>query len=112
MSQALPSNSLDSATQEIIQRLIPVLKPIRIYLFGSRARGAVGPDSDYDFLFVVSDGLPPEARSGRQIYSALRGTGVAADIVVVTESQFNRKLSVVTSLPAVVVREGRVIYAA
>ena len=38
---------------------------LRIYLFGSRARGDDGPDSDYDLLVVVPDGVAPEARASR-----------------------------------------------
>jgi predicted nucleotidyltransferase len=34
--------------------------PIKIYLFGSIARGDAGPDSDLDFCVVVPDDTPPE----------------------------------------------------
>ncbi len=30
-------------------------QPHRIYLFGTKARGDAGPDSDFDILIVVSD---------------------------------------------------------
>ena len=37
---------------ETIRRLVAAYRPERIYLFGSRARGDAGPDSDYDLLVV------------------------------------------------------------
>lgn len=37
-----------------------VHQPIRIYLFGSVARGDDGPDSDLDFLVVVPDDAPED----------------------------------------------------
>ena len=35
-------------------RLVAEYQPERIYLFGSKARGDAGPDSDYDIMLVVS----------------------------------------------------------
>ncbi len=41
--------------KEILNRLIQAYEPEAIYLFGSKARGDAGPDSDYDLLLVVPD---------------------------------------------------------
>jgi predicted nucleotidyltransferase len=40
---------------EMTRRLVEFYRPVRIYLFGSEARGDAGPDSDLDFLVVVPD---------------------------------------------------------
>ena len=42
-----------------------------IYLFGSRARGTQRPNSDHDFLVVVSDNAPPEITTGGTLHSAI-----------------------------------------
>jgi len=42
----------------------------------------------------------------------LWGTGTAADVLVWTRQQFEDRLHVRASLPATVMREGRVVYAA
>ena len=81
-------------------------------LFGSVARGEAGPDSDYDLLLIVPDGAPPELRRSRRAYEALRGTGVAADVVVWTHSAFERRRVARASLPATVVREGLLLHGA
>jgi predicted nucleotidyltransferase len=48
-AQTLPS---DPVLAEIVQRLREAYRPERIYLFGSKARGDSGPDSDYDILVI------------------------------------------------------------
>lgn len=96
----------------IVERLIDAYQPERIYLFGSKARGDYGPDSDFDLMLVVPDTASDERKGGRLAYQVLRGTGTAADILVWTEERFKSRLHLVASLPATVVREGRLLHAA
>lgn len=42
----------------LIRRIVERLDPEEIWLFGSRAEGRGRPDSDYDLLAVLGDGLP------------------------------------------------------
>lgn len=108
----VPDRSSDPTLAELLRRLVPAYEPERVYLFGSRARGEAGPDSDYDLLLVVADDAPPERKRSRLAYEVLRGTGVAADVIVWTRRDFDARLGVVTSLPATVVREGRLLLGA
>jgi predicted nucleotidyltransferase len=82
-----------------------------VYLFGSRARGEADPDSDYDLLLVVPDDAPPERRRSRLAYEVLRGTGVAADVLVCTRTWFDRRRGLRASLPGTILREGRLVHA-
>jgi len=102
----------DATLAELLRRLLPAYRPERVYLFGSRARGEPGPDSDYDLLLVVPDDAPPERRRARLAYEVLRGTGVAADVIVCTRSWFARRQGLKASLPGTVLREGRLLHAA
>ena len=103
----------DSAElRELVRRLVETYRPQRIYLFGSVARGDADRDSDYDVMVIVSDETPPERRQSRLAYEALWGTGIAADVLVWTVSQFDGRSHVVTSLPATILREGRLLHAA
>lgn len=61
----------DPVLSEIVRRLVAAYEPERIYLFGSKARGDEGPDSDYDLLVVVPDGALPD-RKCRMIPSLSR----------------------------------------
>ncbi len=102
----------DPKLSEIVNRLIRKYEPLYIYLFGSVARCEAGPDSDYDLMMVVPDNAAPERKREKLAYDCLWGTGTAADILVWTQSRFAKKASVVTSLPATVLREGVLLYEA
>jgi len=101
----------DSRLDDIVRRLVDAYRPERVYLFGSRARGEGGPDSDYDLLVVVDDSAPRERRSSRLAYESLRGTGTAADVLVCTSGWFDRRRELKASLPGTVLREGRLLHA-
>jgi predicted nucleotidyltransferase len=45
---------------ELLDPVVAYFKPRRVILFGSRARGDHGPDSDIDRLVVVDDDTPAE----------------------------------------------------
>jgi hypothetical protein len=101
----------DPILAEIVRRLVGGLKPEAIYLFGSVARGEQGPDSDYDLLVVVRSSDLPRYKRDQQAFRLLCGVGAPKDVIVLTRPEFDQKISVICSLPATVVREGRMIYA-
>lgn len=95
---------------DVIQRIVKVARPSKIILFGSAARGAMGPSSDVDLL-IVQDGADSLDVTAR-IYGELYGVGVAVDAVVVTPEDVERFGD---SRPLVIkpaLREGRVVYEA
>ncbi len=100
----------DAPIGHIVQRLVEYFRPERIYLFGSAARGDAGPDSDLDFCVVLPDDAPFELyRPG--IHRALWDIGMATDIVRFPSTDFNdRAQNVQTSLPATILREGKLLY--
>jgi len=102
----------ESQLPEVVRRLVDAYRPERIYLFGSTARGDGGPDSDLDLLVIVPDDAPLERQSSRLAYTALRGTGIAADVLVCTRRYFEERLHLKASLPATVLREGKLLHAA
>src|ERR1039458_4120791 len=87
-----PPSADDPVLPEVVRRLAEVYHPLRIYLFGSAARGDAGPDSDYDLMVILPDEAPQHLRRGNPGYRALRGTGVAADVQVWPQGDFNRQL--------------------
>jgi len=102
----------DSRLNDIVERLKRVYDPEQIYLFGSRARGDDGNDSDFDLLVIIPDDAPRERRGSRLAYQALRGTGVAADVLVWTRTYFQSRRHLKASLSSTVSTEGRLLYAA
>ena len=102
----------DPRLAEAVRTLVEAYHPVRIYLFGSRARGDAAPDSDYDLLLVVPDDAAPELTRSRLAYERLWDTGTAADVLVVTRGFFESRSHLVASLPATVLREGKLLHAA
>jgi predicted nucleotidyltransferase len=98
---------------EITRRLVAFYRPVRIYLFGSVARGQAGRDSDLDFCVVLPDEAPLSLYRAAGVHRNLWGVRAAVDVVRMTRSDFERRAAeAVSSLPATVVREGRILYAA
>ncbi|NPV09094.1 MAG: nucleotidyltransferase domain-containing protein [Anaerolineae bacterium] len=104
------SSGEERRLREMVRRLVEAYRPDRVYLFGSRARGDSGPDSDYDVLVVVPDDAPPERGRSRLAYQVLWDVGVAADVLVWTRSALESRLHLRASLPAAVAKEGSVLY--
>ena len=75
--------------EELVQRIVEAVHPLRIILFGSAARGEMGPNSDLDVLVVMPDGVH-RRQTAQLLYRHLMGLGFAKDIVVVTESDLER----------------------
>ena len=99
-----------AALFEIARRLVEAYRPEHIYLFGSFARGTAGADSDYDLLVVVPDDSTPALQSSARAYEALWGLPRSGDILVWTHTAFTERLHLRASLPATVMREGRLLY--
>ena len=102
----------DPRLAEVVRILVEAYRPDRVYLFGSRARGVGDPDSDYDLLLVVPDDAPVELTRSRLAYERLWETGTAADVLIWKRTPFESRLHLPASLPATVVREGRLLHAA
>lgn len=102
----------DPVLRAMVVRLVHALHPERIYLFGSRARHDAGPDSDYDLLAIVSESDLAPHRRDVLAFRALCGVGAAKDVVVYTRQEFESRSRAASSLPATVLREGRLVYAA
>ena len=92
----------------VIRRVVQVAQPEKIILFGSAARGEMGPHSDVDLL-VVRDGVHRRAMAGR-IYRRLVGVGTPVDVVVVTPEDLERYRDSHALIVKPVLREGSVVY--
>lgn len=86
--------------------------PERIYLIGSSARGDANPGSDLDFVVVLPDDAPRGLLWGTGAQPQLWEVPFAVDIVPFRRSTFERRSAWLMSLPAIVLREGRLVYAA
>jgi predicted nucleotidyltransferase len=112
MRGMIETQGQDPLLGKIVQRLVDACQPERIYLFGSRARGDGGADSDYDIMVVVAQSDEPAYRRAQRAHSLLWDLGAAADILVWTRDAFDSRVHLRASLPATIAREGRLLYVA
>ncbi len=93
----------------MVERIVRQFDPIRIILFGSRARGESRLDSDVDLLVVL-----PTATNKRQIAIAIRralnGVPAGKDIIVTTPVEIAERGNVIGDVLRPALREGKVIY--
>jgi predicted nucleotidyltransferase len=99
---------VEEKIQEMVRRIVEGFDPERIILFGSRARGDAGPDSDVDLLVVMETESKHEAAV--QILVTLDVMGIAKDVIVVTPEEFERRKEIVGSIAYPAHHEGRLLY--
>jgi uncharacterized protein len=100
----------DATIAEAGRRLAEAAPGSHVVLFGSHARGEAGPRSDLDFLVIEPEVEHPAAESVR-LGRALRGLGVAADVIVVSERDVADWQDVRGSLVHAALADGRVLAA-
>lgn len=96
--------------QEIVWRVVETVKPERIILFGSAARGEMGPDSDLDLLVIKA--CRHRRNTARKIRRQLFGIGVPIDIIVAKPEDIERYRDSIGLIYRPALREGKVLYAA
>ena len=108
----LSGPQLEATLAEIVARLRATFSPVGIYLYGSYAYGIPSRHSDIDLLVVVADSpLDPYERDAAA-YRALSGIGVAKDVQVYTQAEFEERSALTVSFERTVKKKGRLLYAA
>lgn len=100
----------DALLQEIVRRIVEVAKPEKIILFGSAARGEMGPDSDLDLLIIKA--CRHRRNTARKIRRQLFGIGVPIDIIVAKPTDIERYRDSIGLIYRPALSEGKVLYAA
>lgn len=77
--------------QELTQCLVSRVNPIKVILFGSFASGTYTDENDYDFYVVVDDGRNVSEVTDEAYNSVLFAKKRPVDIIVGTNSYFERK---------------------
>jgi predicted nucleotidyltransferase len=103
--------SSGESTRRLAQRIVELVHPLRIVLFGSFARGEAGPGSDIDLLIVMPEGVH-RRRTAQLLYRELDGVGVPFDLVIATCGDLDQHRNNVGLIYRAALREGIEIYAA
>jgi uncharacterized protein len=95
---------------EIVRCLVEEFDPEKIILFGSRAWGQPGPESDYDLFVVVAESKEHPAQRAYRAHHCLGEVPVSKDVLVKTRAEVDRFSGVYASLEAEVLERGKVLY--
>lgn len=90
LSHIKDASSVDNI-KEITRCFVSQVNPLKVILFGSFASGTYTDDSDYDFYLVVEDGRNVGAATDDAYNSVTYVKKRPVDIVVGTNSRFERK---------------------
>ncbi len=83
------------------------IRPVEVWLFGSRARGTCGPDSDWDLLVVVPDDATPDvAENPTLTWRIARDSGVPSTVLATRQSDLEDIWGQVNTLGYDLAREG------
>jgi predicted nucleotidyltransferase len=105
------SQDIANALDALVQRIVQAAHPLRIVLFGSAARGELGPDSDVDVLVVMPEGTH-RLDTAQFLHTQLHGIPLSVDIIVATQSDLIRHRDNVGLIYRTILAEGRELYAA
>lgn len=96
----------EEAVELVIDTLRELFPVKRIWLFGSRTDSEAAPESDYDFLVLIESSKLSFHRRIFEALKKLRGTGIAADLFIYTQDEFNPE----DPLIANALRKGKLVY--
>lgn len=93
----------------LVKRIVKQFHPHKIILFGSYARGTVGPDSDVDLLVIMSI-TGSKRKTATSIDCALADRRVPLDIIVATPEEVERDRDAIGTVIRPALLEGKVVY--
>ncbi len=100
------------ALDELVKRIVEAVHPLKIILFGSAARGEMGPDSDVDVMVVMPEGTH-HLHTAQYVYRYLLDFDLpfAVDLIVATPQQIERYREDIGFVYHRALRDGTEIYA-
>jgi predicted nucleotidyltransferase len=100
-----------SILPQLVARIVEVLHPVQVWLFGSRARGEARPDSDWDIMAILPDEAPEEDLDLGSVWGRLRDLRLQrVEIFTMTRSEFEEWNRSLGTLAEIVASTGVVVY--
>jgi predicted nucleotidyltransferase len=100
-----------SILPQLVSRIIEVLHPVQIWLFGSRARGEARPDSDWDLMAILPDDAPEQDLDLVSVWGRLRDLQLLrVELFTMTRSEFAEWNHSLGTLAEIVASTGIVVH--
>jgi predicted nucleotidyltransferase len=100
----------DKTLEKIIEKILEVITPDKIILFGSRAKETAEDDSDYDLL-VIKSGLENKREISKKLYRNMLGTNASVDIILEKPEVVERYKEAAGFIYKFALQEGKIVYA-
>jgi len=100
----------ENLLQEIVDRIVKAINPVKIILFGSYGYGEPKKGSDLDILVVMDNNIRSRHEVASKVYGALRGILIPKDVVVVTLNDVEEWRNVPQAFITKIIQKGRVLY--
>ncbi len=100
---------MDALVELVTKKIAEAIRPDKIILFGSRARGTATPESDIDLMVVYSG--PKSTREVQlEVQRLFLDRDFSMDVIVVTPQYLENFKAVATTLAREVAETGVVCY--
>ncbi len=95
----------------VMDRILEVLQPEEVWLFGSRARETHRPDSDWDLMAVLPDSASDDRLDLGTLWPRLRDLRrLRVDVFPIRRRDFDHDRRIFGELAEAVAREGRLVH--
>lgn len=102
-------DNYSQALNNLVQRIVQEIAPLRIILFGSGARNNINDDSDIDLLVVMPEGTH-RRKTAQLLYRNIINISIPFDILVVTSSDLEKYKDSLGLIYREILIEGKQVY--
>ncbi|MCH7639638.1 MAG: nucleotidyltransferase domain-containing protein [Bacteroidetes bacterium] len=100
---------MSEEVRRVVEQVVAEVQPLRIILFGSRAKGTARTDSDIDLLVVMPDGTPALPTMQR-LYRSINHADAAVDYLVASPDVLKRHADNIGLVYKEILRTGQEVY--
>lgn len=95
--------------EQLKTKIVELVHPLKIILFGSAARGEINADSDIDIMVVMPEGTH-RRHTAQKLYQSISGVTIPYEIVVATEEDLEKYRNNTSLIYQSVLKEGKLLY--
>jgi len=102
-------DNYSQAVNNLVQRIVQRIAPLRIILLGAGARNNINDDSDIHLLVVMPEGTH-RRKTAQLLYKKIRNISIPFVILVVTSSDLENYKDSVGLIYREILAEGKQVY--